>query len=77
MELFDLLENRVVELLGQIDNLNEETRTLRETAVGLAELREENRALKEALEQEKRTREEINGRIDTLLATIREYTTEA
>ncbi|MEG1610030.1 MAG: cell division protein ZapB [Bilophila sp.] len=77
MELFDQLENRVVELLGQIDSLREENRTLQETALGLAELREENRALNEALEQEKRTKEEINGRIDTLLATIREYTTEA
>ena len=29
MELFDLLETRVVELLGQIDTLREETRPCR------------------------------------------------
>ncbi len=60
MELFDLLETRVVELLGQIDTL-----------------REENKTLKESLEQEQHTKEEINGRIDTLLSTIREFTAEA
>ena len=60
MELFDLLETRVVELLGQIDTLDEE-----------------NKTLKESLEQEQHTKEEINGRIDTLLSTIREFTAEA
>ena len=30
MELFDLLETRVVELLGQIDTLREENKTLQE-----------------------------------------------
>ena len=33
--------------------------------------------LKESLEQEQHTKEEINGRIDTLLSTIREFTAEA
>ena len=64
MELFDLLETRVVELLGQIDTLREENKTLQEKVNALDE---ENKTLKE----------EINGRIDTLLSTIREFTAEA
>ena len=81
MELFDLLETRVVELLGQIDTLREENKTLQEKLTALDEknktLDEENKNLKESLEQEQHTKEEINGRIDTLLSTIREFTTEA
>ena len=72
MELFDLLETRVVELLGQIDTLREENKTLQEKVNALDE---ENKTLKESLEQD--TKEEINGRIDTLLSTIREFTAEA
>ena len=71
MELFDLLETRVVELLGQIDTLREENKTLQE------KVNAENKTLKESLEQEQHTKEEINGRIDTLLSTIREFTAEA
>ena len=74
MELFDLLETRVVELLGQIDTLSEENKTLQEKVNALDE---ENKTLKESLEQEQHTQEEINGRIDTLLSTIREFTAEA
>ena len=74
MELFDLLETRVVELLGQIDTLREENKTLQEKVNALDE---ENKTLKESLEQEQHTKEEINGRIDTLLSTIREFTAEA
>ena len=72
MELFDLLETRVVELLGQIDTLRD--KTLQEKVNALDE---ENKTLKESLEQEQHTKEEINGRIDTLLSTIREFTAEA
>ena len=74
MELFDLLETSVVELLGQIDTLREENKTLQEKVNALDE---ENKTLKESLEQEQHTKEEINGRIDTLLSTIREFTAEA
>ena len=42
MELFDLLETRVVELLGQIDTLREENKTLQEK---LTALYEENNSL--------------------------------
>ena len=37
MELFDLLETRVVELLGQIDTLREENKTLQEKVNALDE----------------------------------------
>ena len=81
MELFDLLETRVVELLGQIDTLREENKSLQEKIGALEEsnraLEEDNKGLKESLEQEQHTKEEINGRIDTLLSTIREFTAEA
>ena len=79
MDLFDRLEaldNRITDLLLRIEELREENRTLRETAIGLADLREENRALHEALTNEQRAREEIDGRIDALLARIREHMTE-
>ena len=59
MELFDLLETRVVELLGQIDTLREENKTLQEKVNALDE---ENKTLKESLEQEQHTKEEIYGR---------------
>ena len=54
MELFDLLETRVVELLGQIDTLREENKTLQEKVNALDE---ENKTLKESLEQEQHTKE--------------------
>ena len=47
MELFDLLETRVVELLGQIDTLREENKTLQEKVNALDE---ENKTLKESLD---------------------------
>ena len=74
MELFDLLETRVVELLGQIDTLREENKSLQEKVNALDG---ENTALKESLEQEQNAKAEINGRIDTLLSTSREFTGEA
>ena len=39
MELFDLLETRVVELLGQIDTLREENKTLQEKVNALDDSR--------------------------------------
>ncbi len=79
MELFDrleALENRVTDLLRLIDELREENRSLRETAVALADLRAENSVLQETLASEQRTREEIDGRIDALLSLVREYTAD-
>ena len=74
MELLDLLETRVVELLGQIDSLREQNRTLQEQNTALGE---ENRTLKESLDQELRIKVEVNGRINTVISTIHEFTGEA
>lgn len=49
MDNFDLLETRIIDLLSQLDQLQEEIISLRANALGLAPLREENRALLEEL----------------------------
>lgn len=72
MELFDLLEQRVMDLYKEVLLLREENNMLKVTSVGLAEMREENRVLKEALEREQSIHEQIHKRIDNLLATIHE-----
>lgn len=74
MELFDLLEKRVMELCKEISLLREENNMLKTTSIGLAELREENRALKHVLEKEQNIHEQISSRIDELLLKIHEYT---
>lgn len=72
MELFDLLEQRVMDLYKEVLLLREENNMLKVTSVGLSEMREENRILKEALEREQSIHEQIHERIDSLLATIHE-----
>lgn len=72
MELFDLLEQRVMDLYKEVLLLREENNMLKVTSVGLAEMREENRVLKEALEREQSIHEQIHKRIDNLLETIHE-----
>lgn len=72
MELFDLLEQRVMDLYREVLHLREENNMLKATSVGLAEMREENRVLKETLEKEQSIHEQIHERIDNLLATIHE-----
>ncbi len=73
MELFDLLEKQISELLKEVSFLKEENKTLKLTSVGLAELREENRALREALEHEQNIRENISSRVDHMLTMISEH----
>lgn len=73
MELLDLLEQRITDLIAQLENLREENKTLREEIDnGLAALAEENRTLKEALEQEREVKETVRGRIDMLLAQLKD-----
>ena len=74
MNILDLLENRVVDLIGQIDALREQKNLLEEQ---VASLTEENTTIKEQLNQELRLKEEVNGRINTVLSTIHEFTGEA
>lgn len=74
MELFDLLEKRVMDLYKEVNLLREENKILKTTSIGLAELREENRALKQELEKEQSIHQRISDRIDGLLTAIREHT---
>lgn len=74
MELFDLLEKRVMELYKEACMLREENTMLKTNSAGLAELREENRVLRETLEHEQSLRKQINDRIDMLLGMVSEHT---
>lgn len=73
MELLDLLERRVGDLLRQIQDLREENARLCASAEIIAQMREENRILSEALDKERELRSEIDRRIDRLLAGISEH----
>ena len=57
MELIDRLEQRLESLLEEVE-------------VSLSVLEEENRALKEELEQERSTKDQVMGRIDGLLTKL-------
>ena len=73
MELLDLLERRVGDLLQQIQDLRKENAQLCASAEIIAQMREENRLLTEALDKERALRGEIDSRIDKLLAGISEH----
>ena len=74
MDILELLENRVVDLIGQIGTLREQKKNLEEQ---VATLSEESADLKAKLAQELQLKEEVNGRINTVLSTIHEFTGEA
>lgn len=73
MELLDLLERRVGDLLQQIQDLREENARLCASTEAIAQMREENRILAEALDKERALRSQIDARIDRLLAGINEH----
>ena len=73
MELLDLLERRVGDLLQQIQDLREENARLCASTEVIAQMREENRILGEALDKERALRSQIDARIDRLLAGINEH----
>ncbi|WP_353115669.1 cell division protein ZapB [Nitratidesulfovibrio sp.] len=78
MELIDLLETRVTALLSQLETLREENSRLREEVEGgLSTLVEENRILKEALEEERTVKDAVLTRIDALLLRLRDQTGDA
>lgn len=78
MELIDLLETRVTALLSQLETLREENSRLREEVEGgLSALVEENRILKEALEEERTVKDAVLTRIDALLLRLRDQTGDA
>ncbi|MBZ2172616.1 cell division protein ZapB [Nitratidesulfovibrio sp. SRB-5] len=75
MELIDLLETRVTALLSQLETLREENSRLREEVEGgLSALAEENRILKEALDEERTVKDAVLTRIDALLLRLKDQT---
>ncbi len=70
VDVLEKLEARIDDLLAELDLLREDNQTLRATAAGLAELRQENRELRDMLEQNQRLHTELAGRLDGLLARV-------
>lgn len=74
MELLNLLETRINALLTHIDSLKAENNALKEEMQqGQSVMLEENRGLKQALEQEERIREASTARLDALLKRLDDY----
>ena len=77
MELLDLLEQKVNELLDRQTKLTEENARLRsEVEDGLSGLATENQALKESLEEERRTKAAVLSRLDALLLRLKVHPAE-
>jgi cell division protein ZapB len=71
MELIDRLEQRLESLLEEVESLKAENIQLKEEVeVSLSVLEEENRSLKDELEQERSTKDAVMGRIDGLLSKL-------
>jgi len=71
MELIDRLEQRLESLLEEVESLkNENIQLKEEVEVSLSVLEEENRSLKDELEQERSTKDAVMGRIDGLLSKL-------
>ena len=72
MDAIDKLENGLETLLQTLTALKEENRRLTEEKTNNSDvLQEENNRLKEALEQEKSTKETVLARIDSLLEKLK------
>lgn len=71
MKMLDDLETRVLALVSQITDLkNENKRLLEENEAKLQSMAEENSRLKTALDEEAAARQEVLGRIDSLLQLL-------
>ena len=71
MKMLDDLETRVLALVSQITDLkNENQRLLEENEAKLQSMAEENSRLKTALDEEAAARQEVLGRIDSLLQLL-------
>lgn len=67
MELLERLENRVLELVEELNSLRGQKLELQNEK---ASLENEVQALKASLAEELRLKEEVNSRINTVLSTI-------
>ena len=71
MKMLDDLETRVLGLVSPITDLkNENKRLLEENEAKLQSMAEENSRLKTALDEEAAARQEVLGRIDSLLQLL-------
>ncbi len=70
MEQFDLLEQRVGDLLTALHSLREENRKLQEEAASGYRLLEENLRLQDELKQQQQVREEALARVDALVERL-------
>lgn len=74
MELLDLLEDRITTLISELEQCRSEHKNtleeLESVTAARDELEEENRTLKESLEQQQNVQEEIGQRVDHLLTMM-------
>lgn len=71
MKMLDDLETRVLALVSQITDLkNENKRLVEENEAKFQSIAEENSRLKTALDEEAAARQEVLGRIDSLLQLL-------
>ncbi len=80
MEILNLLEERVIRLMHELERTREENRRILEESSGqvaslqneLQSLRDENQTLKGLLTQEKQVKDDVLQRVDTLLDLLKE-----
>lgn len=75
MEMLSRLESKIESLLTKLAALKEENARLKdESQRGLEDLKAENRRLREDLDRERASKEEVLGRIDGLLQKLQDET---
>ena len=77
MDLLEILEDRVSALVAEIRSLRKENAKLRENAsAGLTALTQENMLLKRALNDEGRSKDATQKRMEKLLSSINEVVSD-
>ena len=71
MELLEQLEERVTALVSRMESLAAENAALKARMQASSSCEEENRALKEAVAEERRKNEAALARVDAILQRIR------
>ncbi len=76
MELLIKLEESVFALTAALQSMRDENAQLREQIAGYQLMEEEKRNLENALHREQEVRNEVNERVERLLAKVEEQLTE-